>query len=99
MTIGLSKETLEDYRNIARSLGDVIRAQVISDLLRDCKELDPWLPIDENTPRGKSVLFKRNHTQTVGTIIPDGQEFACFDGYHQRIYPTHYKELPEDPKE
>jgi len=93
MTIGISKKYLESIINEEKYGG------LLSELISKCTELDPWLPIDENTPRGKSVLFKRNHTQTVGTLIPDGQEFACFDGYHQRIYPTHWKELTEDPKE
>lgn len=54
---GISKETLEDYHNIARSIGDLIRSQVIRDLLSECKELDPWLPIDENTPKDKELLL------------------------------------------
>lgn len=86
---GISKETLEDYRNIARSIGDLIRAQVISDLLRECTELDPWLPI-ESAPLRKAIrLYSREEGQLDNQLFHE-EDRKCF---------THWREVTEDPKE
>ena len=55
MTEGISKERLIEikqslpYGQARLNLDRLIKAE--------CKELDPWLPIDENTPKDRKLLF------------------------------------------
>ena len=67
--------------------------------MTECKELDPWLLIDENTPTDIELLFTGNNVTRRfigyrnsynGTYY--NQEGLCI----QR--PTHYKLLHEDTK-
>lgn len=89
MTIGISKERLED-------LEDFISAHstnwLYQEILVECTELNPWLPIDESTPKDRQVLL----------YVDKGPE-SCrqWVGYADNNWPwlpTHYQELPEDPE-
>lgn len=76
------------------------------ELFGECEKINPWLPIDENTPKdrllwgfveGKKRLIKwgkTSHVPLYGFCLAD-QGAEDFD----ICYPTHYCELPEDPKE
>ena len=46
---GISKVLLQDLHDIAIRIGDLIRAHVLSDLIRECKELpdQQWQTIEE----------------------------------------------------
>jgi hypothetical protein len=71
-------------------------------LIHECKELNEWQPIDENTPKDRMilVLFESG-------IVVSGHwdsKYNLFDTYLD-VYVeersgkiTHWQELPEDPK-
>ena len=62
-------------------------------LLKECKELDPWLPIDENTPvDGRDLLLHDGIDTVIG--------FWEIDAWYTEsghVHPTHYKLLPDVP--
>jgi hypothetical protein len=100
MTEGISKERLLEIA--ANSNPDV--ALVINVLIqRECKELDHWLPIDENAPKDREILliYPENETYTQRKAVGywDGQYFETgIDSLYGEM-PTHWQELPEDPKD
>lgn len=97
---GISEERLREVRDYYHSLG--FNPQIdINELIAECKELNPWLPIDENTPKEGTFLvympeekrkFQIAYFHKNVDII--GNSFA-FD----LTKPTHYQELPAEPKE
>jgi len=90
----ISEEDLKDKLDIARRCHDHVRCQILYELLSECTELNPWLPIDENTPKDRQLLsyfpeyknFKRCVRIDMFPVI--GNSFG---------QPTHYQELPPDP--
>lgn len=59
-----------------------------------------FIPIDENIPQDKEVvLFWPDNIRF--NLRSNNQIAICTDAYlnHCAIKPTHYCELPEDPKE
>ncbi len=58
---------------------------------KECKELNPWMPIDENTPKDKQFLLYVDK----GPVI--GRQFVGEIRFNWIYAPTHYRELPEDP--
>lgn len=99
---GISEERLRELAKQIRNSDESNSAalSMLDFLLSECKELDPWLPIDENTPKDRPLLLKAN----CGTAI-EGSFVDLDGGYwidhftHDEIYPTHYQELPAEPKE
>lgn len=88
---GISKEELRRLRDYYFSLG-INPVIDINNLIEQCKELNPWLPIDENTPKDRPLLLKAN----CGVAVE-----GSFNGYwweehllRTEIRPTHYQELP-----
>lgn len=78
--------------------------ELLNEILAQCKELNPWIPIDENTPRDRRLNLYwpgrgwitgewRQLNKDIGYFIHDGLK------YEPVIKPTHYQELPEPPKE
>lgn len=64
----------------------------------ECKELNPWLPIDNNTPPNRRLLlFYPGLGIHVGERLSDGN--FCIEAYDMDTTPTHYQELPDDPKD
>ena len=49
MTEGISKEYLEGKLLQAKKYNDVHLIDLLKYLISQCTELDPWMPIDENT--------------------------------------------------
>jgi len=92
MTIGISKEYLESIINEEKYGG------LLSKLISKCTELDPWIPIDGNTPRDKPLLLFVKYPKYIieGSYNKDYEEWH--DITFAPIKPTHYKLLPEDPK-
>lgn len=102
MTIGLSKEYL------CNSLESVNAAPIdestkmafsmlLEKLIEECYELNPWLPIDENTPKDREVLLYypnmlRSNSKVIGYAFE--RNVSPMHGN-----PTHYQELPDNPKE
>lgn len=82
----------------------------------ECKELNPWLPIDENTPKDRSLLlyypgrendddFDIPKIQSIGywsfslAIWVCDLKYCWGEEKSRLAQPTHYQELPDDPKE
>lgn len=96
MTIGISKEDLLQFLK-EHDFDDPLKTdKALTALL---KELNPWLPIDENTPKDRLLVMR---TKEYGDPLV-GKWFACSDrGWWAanciKVTPTHYQELPEDIK-
>lgn len=97
---GISKARLiEIYNNYGRQNKDY--ACVVNSIISECKELDPWLPIDENTPKDRNILLLVDNQCVQGywSVYHWCSEFPSqFDGMYG-LNPTHWQELPPDPKE
>lgn len=97
MTIGISKKDLIDinpweYDN---------QQDLLNAILEKCKELNQWLPIDENTPKDKRIFLWFPEANPINKIIG---KWDCvnkkFITEHSAFgNPTYYQELPDDPKE
>ena len=101
---GISEKDLrEKFRNLYWSTDD--ERQLLTALLTECKELNPWLPIDENTPKDKRLnLYWPGNGWITGSWVQLNNNVGYF--IHDLlkyqpppIKPTHYQELPDDPKE
>lgn len=87
MTRGISEERL---RKIGRFyMPDSVLQEFMS---KECTELTPWMPIDENTPKDKQFLLYTNK----GPVI--GRQFVGEIRFNWIYAPTHFCELPDDPK-
>jgi len=93
---GISKERLIDELEISC---EPFRRDVINELIDECTELNPWMPIESAPDEGSFLVYmpeeKRKiqvaeYHPNVNTI---GNNFA-FD----LTKPTHWCELPDDPK-
>jgi hypothetical protein len=100
---GISKKRLEQITHW--DLFGITSFELLSRLLDECTELDPWLPIDENTPEEVQLLVKFDDGNYEVAKLFDIHNEKCWvsnDGldFDYGFYiPTHYKLLPEDPKE
>lgn len=95
---GVDEETLLAVR--ASLAAEGLNTDAIDALISlKIRELNPWLPIDENTPQDRELLL----------FFPERSEFnltankqiaICNDSYlnHCFLKPTHYQELPDDPE-
>ena len=94
---GVDEETLLAVRKSLAAEG--LNTDAVDALISlKIRELNPWLPIDENTPKDRELLL----------FFPERSEFnltankqiaICNDSYlnHCFLKPTHYQELPDDP--
>lgn len=85
MTIGISKERLEDIVNKTNcDLDTKFSIRYLLDY--ECTELNQWKRIDEDTPKDRPLLMWHE---------PSGQPIIAY-----RNYPncTKWQELPADPK-
>ena len=73
--------------------------ELFTALLSECTELNAWQPIDENTPKDKNILV---YDPGYGQLVVIWPEFYSFwitvFGRKLTQPPTHWRELPEDPK-
>jgi len=97
----MSEKRLREWKRIAaqKGLDDLQVDELLNHLIADCEELNQWIPI-ENAPKDREILLF--YPQDYG---------GCFQGYWingrftcdiEALYddaPTHYQELPADPKE
>lgn len=60
------------------------------------KELNPWLPIDENTPKDRPLLIKGSEGVDVGQWEKPWDQDGIWVDNHGYIIDnaTHYQELP-----
>lgn len=100
MPIGISKEDLPDFLTCLKEIyfnsNEYMREYDIANLVTEyCKELDPWLPIDENTPKDRDLLITdKTRRKCIGRRFSSG--IWCIQGKLDST-PTHWKELPGDP--
>jgi len=97
---GISEKDLKDRQDVARRIKDYVRSTLIDELISECKELNPWLPIDENTPKDRRLnLYWKGYGWFTGQWRMG--QFFCDAGLlvPVNVNPTHYQELPADPKE
>lgn len=95
MTEGISKERLLFWNGLDTK--DLTSHELLEILLRECAELDPWIPIDENTPKDRQLLLNGEFYQCTGQWCDIITEWV--DDGNRIMHPTHYQELPDDPKE
>ena len=93
MTIGISKnDFLEVFDYLSRG---VIKQKDVERVLKThIKELNPWLPIDERTPKDKYLLVKISNCKMIGQWA-NGETWVDDHGYSIDETPTDYQELPE----
>lgn len=94
---GITKERLKEvFRKLYWSTND--EKELFTALLSECTELNAWKPI-ETAPKDREILV----------YAPPYQELRCLKqviahhdsaGYciDELRYPTHWQELPKDPK-
>lgn len=95
---GISKERLTELLSkLERKISDQsqIEYKLLDSLIEyECKELDLWLLIDENTPNDRPILLfypeSNNQNEFKRVDFYNGKSELC-------VNPTHYKELPKDP--
>lgn len=93
MREGITKERLlELQRQYANYESIYDMEQAIGNLLNECTELNPFYPIDENTPKDKFLLLYSPGIEGVSKKFV-GKLESCW--YWN---PTHWCELPGDPK-
>ena len=90
MTEGISKERLQELLLSNKNMEEVsfVLRWLIS---QECKELDPWMPIESAPLNRKIILFNTADKSQVYD--------SCLYTEAFRKYYSHWKELPEDPKE
>lgn len=67
-------------------------------LINECEELNPWQPI-ETAPKDRSILLFS--PDTIRKIVVGHYDSVSlkFKGYAEQYdNPTHWQELPENPK-
>ena len=92
MTIGISKKRLREWKRIA--VQRLIDGEILDLLIKECKELNPWQPIDENTPKDRELLLFYSGNES-------SEAFCWIKKYDPSVgvrQPTHWQELPENPK-
>ena len=68
-------------------------------LLSECAELNAWQPIDEKTPKDKNILvYYPGYGQLVVIWSKFYSRWITVFGRKLTHPPTHWQELPEDPK-
>lgn len=84
---GIAEERLKEvFSKLYWTTND--EKELFTSLLSECTELNAWQPIDENTPKDRDlVLYFSPNKKWVGSLGRDWP-FA----------PTHWQELPKDPK-
>lgn len=99
---GISEERLKQIAHDSRGSGgtNMLVLSLLDMLLSECKELNEWKPIDENTPTHKQILlFYPEHKTPDGKLKP----YITATRYNELskiVYiPTHWQELPEPPKD
>ena len=87
---GIGKETILKMLANRDPIPDARSVRILQGLLAECKELDPWMPI-ENAPIGRPI---RLFSKVLSRSNTDG---ILFEERNRQFY-SYWKELPEDPK-
>lgn len=94
---GISEEVILQALNV-KECNNYTR-KILEALKECCEELNPWLPIEENTPMNRYLLCV-NSVGRKDVLRLDGHSntWRTQDGLAARYLPTHYQELPDDPE-
>ena len=90
---GISKETLLKLLGNRDPIPDARSVRILQGLIADCKELDPWLPIESCPWDHRVMLFWPSNK-----LFSKRIEIRIYDIPPEDRKPTHWKELPLDPK-
>ena len=97
MTEGISKEYLEGKLLQAKKYNDVHLIDLLKYLISQCTELDPWIPIDENTPKDKPIhLFYPSVDRQLIHKYCNQNAWGLYVEFNY-VHPTHYKLLSPMP--
>ena len=89
MTRGISAESI---KAIIEDWSPNDRVKVYDKIITQCTELNPWMPIDDNTPKDKYLLLYSQDIEGLSKKFVGKLESAwCWK-------PTHWCELPDNPK-
>jgi len=99
MTEGISKEKIQNLIEYGITTGQLDSdIDLLKALLDLCAELDPWMTVDENTPKDKYILIFDYMVKSQVVAKFDDKIGMYLDRNRVAVYATHYKLLPEDPK-
>ena len=95
MTIGISKERLIDFDPWAYDN----QQNLLNAILEQCTELNPWMPM-ETAPKDRYIRLYDEVGQIDGRWFPYDEELGTgyWAGNDMGLEPTHWQELPENPK-
>lgn len=93
---GITEERLKEvFSKLYWSRND--EKELFTALLSECTELNAWQPIDENTPKDKWLLVSDAANDIyIGRFASQYGRWYVDIGIN--VAPTHWQELPEDPK-
>ena len=93
---GISKEELRDLHDIAVRCKDLMRAQLLTDVIHECKELqEPWTPIETASKDGRRYLLFNIFWEAPCTGSFNGRQWVLHSDLPPfKNQPTHYQELP-----
>ena len=92
---GITEESLRHVMKM-HDMDDSKTSLIFSHLFNECTELNAWQPIDENTPKFRPVLIRFFEGKEVGILTYEGWQSTYAEDFIES--PTHWQELPEDPK-
>lgn len=88
---GISEERLKEVFSWFYWPSDAEK-KFFESLLSECTELNAWHPIDENTPKNRNLML----------YFPTGpinwRKWVGHSNSDWPFPPTHWQELPKDPK-
>ena len=93
---GITEESLRHVMKM-HDMNDSKTSLIFSHLFNECTELNAWQPIDENTPKYKTILIRFDDGEKeAGVLTSDGWQSTYAEDFIES--PTHWQELPTDPK-
>jgi len=95
MTIGISKKRLEE---ILQSNQCTFEREILDEIIKECTELNPWLPI-EQAPKDRRIrlYYPASKNREYERLVIERQYTDYFKLHSERL-PTHWQELPGDPE-
>lgn len=93
---GISKERLEKMKD--NLYGYQKDYELIESLIEECTELNQWLPI-EQAPKDRKVrlYYPASKNGEYERLVLE-KTYTDYFKLHSERLPTHYQELPADPK-
>lgn len=97
---GISEERLlELISRVQDPLVQYRELMTLRVMLGACTELNPWMPIDENTPKDKQVLlFYPGHKCPSGYLENHVAAMKYNELATIRYKPTHWMHIPNEPE-